>query len=391
MLSKNTLALAAGIAAALSLSLLTGCDSSRGSATATNASASVPNVQIVHLKRGEIVRSITLLGQVRSYQEATLYAKVPGYLKTITVDRGDWVKADSLLAEIEVPELLAEMERYKAELSRSEAELERAGAEAHFAEIEQRRVGKAQEKAPDLVMPLTVDKAQSQFEAAKAQQRMARSNREVAKASLERIETLLGFAKISAPFAGIVTKRWADPGAFIPAATSSSAARNAALITLADFSRVRVEVAVTESEVTRIRKDLPVQVRADGLPGRTFEGKITRFAYGLDEMTKTMAAEIEIANPDLALRPGMMASARLAIERKPDALLLPAEALVTEKNKSAVFAYRDGKAVRIPVKLGFDDGISVEVVEGLQPTDAVIMAGKQSVSDGQPVKATEAK
>ena len=108
-------------------------------------------------------------------------------------------------------------------------------------------------------------------------------------------------------------------------------------------------------------------------------------------MTKTMATEIEIANPDLALRPGMMASVRLAIERKPDALLLPAEALVTEKNKSIVFAYRDGKAVRVPVKLGFDDGISVEIVEGLQPNDAVILAGKQSVSDGQAVKATEAK
>jgi len=347
----------------LSLPLLIGCDRFSGSTSGANSSASVPNVQIVHPKRGEIVRSITLPGQVRAYQEATLYAKVAGYLKTISVDRGDSLRAGDFIAELEAPELLADETKLQAEVE--------------LARIELQRVADAQKKAPDLVIPQAVDTARAKFE--------------VTKANLKRIETLLGFAKISAPFAGIVTKRWADPGAFIPASTSSSAARNAALITLADFSRVRVEVAVTESEVARIRKDLSVQVRVDGLPGRTFEGKITRFAYVLDEMTKTMATEIEIANPDLALRPGLMACVRLAIERKPDALLLPAEALITEKNKSIVFVYRDGKAVRITVKLGFDDGISVEVVEGLQPTDAVIMAGKLSVSDGQMVNATEAK
>ncbi|HEY2951993.1 MAG TPA: efflux RND transporter periplasmic adaptor subunit [Verrucomicrobiae bacterium] len=360
--TKSTIA-AMMISTVLSLSLLSGCDRSKGSTTAAKSSAPVPNVQVAHLKRGEIVRTITLPGQVRAYSEATLYAKVAGYLKSIAVDRGDSVRAGDGIAEIEAPELLADVTKLKAEVE--------------LAKIELKRVTEAQKEAPDLVIPQTVDTARGKFE--------------VAKASLERIETLLGFAKISAPFAGIVTKRWADPGAFIPAATSSSAARNAALITLADFSRVRVEVAVTESEVARIRKDLPVQVRADGLPGRTFEGTITRFAYGLDEMTKTMATEIEIPSPDLALRPGMMASVRLAIERKPDALLLPAEALITEKNKSLVFVYRDGKAVRVPVKLGFDDGVSVEIVEGLQPTDAVILAGKQSVSDGQVVNATDTK
>jgi len=362
-LIKIKSAITAAVVAAVLASLLTGCNRSNGSTTAANSTAPVPNVQIVHLKRGEIVRTITLPGQVRAYQEATLYAKVAGYLKTIAVDRGDSVRAGDSIAEIEAPEMLADETKLKAEVE--------------LARIEFQRVTEAQKKAPDLVIPLTVDTARGKFE--------------VAKASLERIETLLGFAKISAPFAGIVTKRWADPGAFIPAATSSSAARNAALITLADFSRVRVEVAVTESEVARIRKDLAVQVRADGLPGRTFEGKITRFAYGLDEMTKTMATEIEIPNDDLALRPGMMASVRLAIQRKPDALLLPAEALLTEKYKSFVLCFRDHKAARVPVKTGFDDGISVEILDGLKPNEAVIVAGKQSVTDGQIVNATEAR
>ena len=102
-------------------------------------------------------------------------------------------------------------------------------------------------------------------------------------------------------------------------------------------------------------------------------------------------SEIEIPNADFALRPGMWASCRIALEKKPDALLLPAEALVTDKNKSFVFCYRDNKAVRVPVKTGFDDGISVENLEGLKPNETVIVAGKQAVTDGQTVKATEAK
>ena len=346
----------------LAVLALSGCQRSGANATGTTTTPA-PNVQIIKPKRGEISRTLTLPGQVRAYQEATLYAKVAGYLKTIAVDRGDSVRAGDFIAELEAPEMLADETKLKAELE--------------VARIELQRVTDAQKKAPDLVIPQAVDTARGKFE--------------VAKASLDRVETLLGFAKLSAPFAGIVTKRWADPGAFIPAATGSSAARNAAVVTLSDFSRVRVEVAVPETEVAHVSKDLPVQVRADGLPGRTFDGKITRFAYGLDELTKTMATEIEIVNSDLALRPGMMASVRLAIERRPDALLLPAEALISEKNKSYVFAYRGGKAARVPVKIGFDDGISVEVIEGVQIGDAVVVAGKQSITDGQTVNASEAK
>lgn len=354
---------AARISGMLALSLLVGCDGSTGSTVATNRSAPVPNVQIVHPKRGEIVRTLTLPGQVRPYQEATLYAKVAGYLKTIAVDRGDSVRAGDFIAELEVPELLVDEMKLKAEVE--------------LARIELQRVADAQKQAPDLVTPQTVDAARGKFE--------------VARARLERNATLLGFAKMFAPFDGVVTKRWADPGAFIPAATGSSAAGNGAVVTLSDFSRVRVEAAVPEPEVVHVRIGLPARVRADGLPGREFEGTITRFAYGLDETTKTMPVEIQIANPDLALRPGMMTRVQLTMERKTDAWLVPAEALVSERNRSYVFAYRDGKAVRVPVRLGFDDGVAVEIVEGLQPGDAVVLGGKHAITDGQTVTAMEVR
>ena len=341
----------------------TGCKPS-GKGNEVRAAAPPPiNVQTTRLRTGEITRRITLPGNLRAYQETTLYAKVPGYLKSIAVDRGDWVKAGDALAEIETPETLAEAAKSKAE--------------ADVAEIDLKRINEAARKAPDLVMPQAVD--------------AARGKAEIARANLERIETLLGYSKIIAPFAGVITKRWVDVGAFIPAATASSVARSAAVVTLMDFSRVRIEMAIPELETPLVKKDLPVKVTVEELPGRVFDGSITRFAYALDEATKTMMAEVEIPNPDHALRPGMYANCQIGLEKKMDAQLLPAGALITEKNRSFVFACRDGKAVRVPVKTGFDDGISVEILDGLKPDDAVIVVGKQSVTDGQTVNATEAR
>ncbi|PYJ93501.1 MAG: hypothetical protein DME62_08530 [Verrucomicrobia bacterium] len=262
-------------------------------------------VQTIHPKHGEIVRRVTLPGNVMAYQEATLYAKVAGYLKTINVDKGDTVKEGDLLAEIEAPEMLADLVKAKAE--------------AEAAQLDYKRVTEAQKKASDLVVPQTVDAAK---------------------------------AKSGVAVAG---------------------------------------VAVPDTEAPFVEKDLPVKVTVDELPGRVFDGAITRFAYALDESTKTMTTEIETSNPDLALRPGMWASVEIELQKNQNALLIPAEALVTEKNKNSLFVVRDGKAQKVSVTTGFDDGVNVEILKGCAPGDAVIVAGKQSVTDGQKVKAAEAK
>ena len=175
--------------------------------------------------RGPIARNITLPGEVKAYQQATLYAKVAGYLKTIPVDKGDPVKEGALLAEIEVPELLADRARYQAELE--------------VARSDYQHLSDSQKKAPDLVVPQTTDNARARLD--------------IAKANLDRTETLLSFAKIVAPFSGVITKRMVDPGAFIPAATSGSTPQSAAIVTLADFNRVRVQVAVPELEAARLQ------------------------------------------------------------------------------------------------------------------------------------------
>ncbi len=200
------------------------------------------SVQTIRPKRGEIVHKVTLPGNVMAYQEATLYAKVAGYLKTINVDKGDSVKEGELLAEIEAPEMLADLIKAKAE--------------AEAAQLDYKRVTDAQKKASDLVVPQTVDAAK------------AKSG--VAVAGLQRIETLLSYAKITAPFSGVITKRWVDPGALIPAPTSSSTSKSGAVVTLMDFSTVRIDVAIPDTEAPFIKKDLPVKVTVNELPGPRF-------------------------------------------------------------------------------------------------------------------------
>ena len=344
----------------LALVLLCGCE--HGTRAPTGPKSEPPlDVKVTHATRGEITRSITLPGEIKPYQAATLYAKVSGYLKTIAVDKGDQVKEGALLAEIEVPELLADRAKYKAEIE--------------VADLDYKRLSEAQKKAPDLIVPLAVD--------------TAKSKSEVAKANLDRAETLLQFTRITAPFSGIVTRRMVDPGAFIPAATAGSTPQNAALLTLMDFQKVRLQVAVPESEASLVAKDEPVKVTAEGLPDRLFEGKITRFSYALDEASKTMLAEVELPNAKLQLRPGMYATVKIGIETKQNVLLLPMDTLLMEKAGASVFTVVDNKAKKKPVKLGFNDGSRAEILDGVTGSEPVILVGKQPLSDGRPVRISE--
>jgi membrane fusion protein, multidrug efflux system len=315
--------------------------------------APVTPVRTAHLSTGPITRSIQLPAQVIAFQQATLYAKVSGYLKSIAVDKGDKVAAGAVLARIEIPELVAARAKQEAELKAAEADY--------------RRLDESLQKTPDLVVPNTVDQARGRFE--------------VARASLQESDTLLGYATITAPFGGVITQRYVDPGALIQTTSGSSA-----IVSLMDFSRVRVQVAVPEIEAARVAVGQPVHLTTDNLPGRQFDGKVTRFAYALDTVNHTMLAEAVLDNPELALRPGMLVTLSLGIERKEGALLMPFEALVMEKTNAFAYTVQDNKAVKHPIKVGFTDAKSAEVLEGVGPDDAVILAGQLKLTDGDPVR-----
>jgi RND family efflux transporter MFP subunit len=344
------------------LCLLSGCDHSTNEGPARPSSA-VP-VQTVLPKNGEIARTVTLpTFRVLALQEATLFAKVSGYLKSLSVDKGDSVKEGQSLAEIEVPELIAEETQYRVE--------------SMVARTNYERLAEARQKAPDLVVPQTVDDLRGQWE--------------VAEAKLRRTRTLLGYSHIAAPFSGVITARFVDPGAFIAAATSGSTPQSAALVTLMDYSRVRVQTFVPEPEVPFIQNGVPAKVMVEELPGQTFTGSVTRFAHALDPATKTMLTEVEIANPEGALRPGAYASVQLEVERKTNALIAPVLALLVEKAGNSVFIIADGKAKKTPIQVGFNDGTNFEIAGGLSPNQPVILIGKQTLTDGQAVTITESK
>lgn len=347
------------IAAAL-VAIVTGCNRAEPPAPKPAAPSEPVPVRTVRVQRGDITRTVVLPGAVLAYQQATLYAKVGGYLKAIPVDKGDEVKQGQLLADLEVPELLADRAKYKAELEVAAADFN--------------RIEEARSKAPDLIIAQAIDEAKGKYE--------------IARANLERNETLLNYARILAPFSGVVTRRLVDPGAFIPAATGGSAP-TAALLTLADFTKVRVQVAVPEGEVKFVTHGTPLTFTVDGWPGKTFTGAVTRVSYALDDATKTMLAEAELDNANRELRPGMYALVKLFADRKAGVPLLPADAVVVEKAKTSVFIVEAGKARKHPIKTGFADGTSFEIVEGLPADAAVIVIGKQSLNDGQSVQVTK--
>jgi len=327
------------------------------------AASASDEVKVVTPLRGEIHRFVTLPGTLRPNQQVTLHAKVAGYLKSIAVDKGDTVKAGQLLAEIEMPEILAERARHDAELK--------------IATLESERLNTARAKAPDLITPQSTDTADA---------RLAK-----AKAALVHHEAMLRFSQISAPFAGVVTMRYVDPGAFVPAATASSNPTAAAIVAVMDYSTIRVRVGVPEIESARVTAGQPVIVTTDALPGRTFRGQVSRHTGALDEATRTLLVEADLPNKDLTLRPGMYVSVRIGVERHTGALLVPAAALIREKAAGFLFTLVDGKATRVPVKYGFMDGTNVEILEGIADNTRVLIPGKAPLVAGQVVTAVEAR
>lgn len=327
------------------------------------APAPVPEVTVVSPRRGEIHRFVALPGTLRANQQVTLHAKVAGYLKSIAVDKGDRVTAGQSLAELEMPELVAERARHEAEMKIAQSESERVKA--------------ARAKAPDLITPQASDAAEA---------RLA-----VAEAGLKQNETLLRYGRILAPFAGVVTMRYVDPGAFVPAATAGTNPAAAAIVTVMDYSTIRVRVAVPEIESARVQVGQPVIVTTDSLPGKTYKGTVSRTSGALDEATRSLLVEADLPNADLALRPGLYVQVRIGVEKHTGATLVPAAALVREKAAGFLFTLVDGKAVRGPVKYGFNDGTDVEILEGLADGARVIVPGKATLVSGQAVNVTEAR
>ncbi len=298
---------------------------------------------------GTIHRWISLPGEFVPWQQVDLKARVAGYIQKITVDKGDVVTAGQTLIEIEVPELQADLIKHRAEVK--------------AAEIEVKRLHEARAKSPDLILPQDVDDAEAKLA--------------IAQAGMERTNALIDLALIKAPFAGVITDRRVDLGAFAAAGAGT-------LLQLTDLSTLRFQVPVIEIETSFLKPRLQVEAKVDALNGAVVKGKLSRLSGQLESATRTMLIEADFKNDEGKLRPGMYASARIAVEQHDNATIIPVAGLVKEKANSFVFKYVDGRAVKTAVKPGFNDGVHVEVPE-LKLDEVILLPGSVVLTDKQEV------
>src|SRR3569833_337216 len=289
--------------------------SKSGKAKLPDNTQTAPSVAVVKVTREDLAREIKIPAEFRPYTEVELHAKVSGYLQQMNVDFGDRVQAGQLLATIEIPEL-------KDELDNAAATEKKAEADYRNAHLAYSRLTAVNQDHPNLVAQQDLDTAEthnSDTSAAIA----------AAKAEVEKYQTLLDYTKITAPFDGVVTRRYTDPGSMIQAGTASQALP---LLRLSDNYHLRLDFPVSVDYVQNIHVGDPVDVQIESLGGKTFTGKISRFTDRVDETTRTMTAEMEVANSKLELIPGMYATVVLKADQRPHAVAIPTEAVSAGKS-----------------------------------------------------------
>jgi RND family efflux transporter MFP subunit len=241
------------------------------------------------------------------------------------------------------------------------------------------------EKAqPNLIAQQEIDTASAKERGAEADLAAARDQESAAAADVNKLKTMLQYARITAPFEGIVTKRYADRGALIQAGTTSST-QALPLIRLSQNNLLRLVFPVMESYVASVKEGEPVQISIPSL-NRKLAAKITRSAQRVDFATRTMETEVDIPNADYSLIPGIYASVTLPVERKSNALVAPVSA-ISRKGESAT-AYvitRNGVVEDRSVKLGVESPFKVEIISGLNEGDLLLVGNRSGVKPGQHV------
>jgi RND family efflux transporter MFP subunit len=328
-------------------------------------------VAVARIVREDLFNEISIPGEFLPYLKVELHAKVSGYVDQINVDIGDRVKAGQLLARLEVPEL-------KDELSRALALQNHAQADYKEAHLVFGRLATVEREHPNLV-------AQQELDAAEAKDATTEAAIAGAKAEVERCQTLLGYTRITAPFDGVITHRYADPGSLIQAGTTSDT-QSRPLVCLSDNYRLRLDFPVSVAYVKDIHVGDPVEVRVESSGGRAFSGTISRTTLKVNEDTRTMITEIEVPNPNLELVPGMYAQVVLKVQRRSQVLVLPIQA-VPPGQSSSVYVINDHNQIEErSVKLGVDTPVKCEVLAGLKEGELVLVGSRSQVHPGQKVE-----
>jgi RND family efflux transporter MFP subunit len=367
----------------------------------------VPAVAIVKASTEDLSHGLVLTGEFRPYQEVDVMAKVAGFVKEIKVDIGDRVSQGQLLATLEVPEMDDDLRRAdaavvraRAEVTRAQDEQRRAESAYNIAHLSFQRIFAVSEKKPGLVAQQDIDEAKSrdlvadaQVSAAKSALAASREQVNVNLADMQRVKTLMDYTRVTAPFPGVVTRRYADKGSMIQAGTASQS-QAMPLVKLSENTLLRLILPVPESAVPTVHIGQQVEVKVPTLK-RSFPGKVVRFAGKLSLATRTMDTEVDVTNSSLVLMPGMYAEVNLTLDHRNQALALPVVAVDMDNLDSGGGTLQTGQVMIVTpnnrvekrrVTLGIETANHVEIRSGLNEGDSVVLSGRAGLQPGQEVR-----
>jgi RND family efflux transporter MFP subunit len=341
----------------------------------------------VRPRRVTVAQRLQTNATLEAFEEADLFAKVSGYLSDVRVDIGDHVKAGEVLAVIDVPEMKQELAEAKAQLESKKSSFESARRQLDHNKADvalQNALAKDREQLGEgrqFISDRTLDQVHANAEIAKADLGVAEANRDlaanqvdVAAATVEKIKTLLAYTQIVAPFDGVVARRQVNRGDLVQAATATRTTPSAgSLFTVQRIDTIRVFCDVPENDVPHLHVGDAAIVKPSGFEGKLFIGTVTRFSLRLDPETRNMRTEIDLPNPKEQLYPGTYAEVSLEMNRRPDALTVPAAAVGSDDDGNFVYIVTDNRITRLAVKTGLTDNGRTEVTAGLpEETDVVV-------------------
>ncbi|HET7057101.1 MAG TPA: efflux RND transporter periplasmic adaptor subunit [Nitrospiraceae bacterium] len=328
---------------------------------------------------------LSYTADIQPYQQVNIFSRVDGYIAKLHVDKGDLVKANQLLVEVDHTDYVHAVNRAKANLAAARADVLRQDANVRNAKLQLTRM-EALIKS-QFISQQDLDNAQIGYDMASAQLESLRAQVQQMEVALQQAETNLTYSYIRAPFAGYIAERNLDAGAFVSGSTGSTSTMSRGILNLHEIDTVRTLLEVVEKDVPLVKIGQKAEVRAEAYPDRVFEGTVTRVVQALNRQTRTMTVEVDLPNQDHRLKGGMFARVEVMVGIHENAVQIPADAVTRLDELQYVYVVKEGKALQIPVEVGDRVGNRIEISKGLTGTEQVIVSGKDLVSTDTPVDA----
>jgi RND family efflux transporter MFP subunit len=332
-------------------------------------------VEVASTRREAVAEHVTVVGNLIGEATVEVVPKVSGRLQSVSVKLGDRVNDGQPIAVIEDREIREQVKQAEASFEVARASVRQREADLKFAETALERARSLFDR--QLLPKQGLDDADARYQAAVAQVDLARAQFSQAQARQDELRITLANTIIRAPVTGFVGKRYLDPGAF--------ASQNAPVVSVVALSTVRMVANLVEKDVSRVQQGTPASVEVDAFPGEQFTGRVARVAPLFDAATRTAQMEIEIPNPSYRLKAGMYARVRLTVATRPNALVIPRNALVEVDGKQGVFVANGQKATFAAVKTGLQDETRVEITGGLNDGARIVTTGAASLRDGDTI------